>query len=117
MTENTVVLCGANSYNEKYYLAPEFESLPESVRNELKILCVSITEECGGILTLEFDSEGNLNFVSRAEDGDYLFDDISSGMKIGRARFEHRELLEGLELYYRVRFLGMTEEEAEEKAE
>ena len=38
-------------------------------------------------------------------------------MKIGRARFERRELLEGLELYYRVRFLGLTEEEAEEKKE
>ena len=78
MAENTVVLCGANSYNEKFYLNPEFESLPASVKDELKILCVSITEEAGGILTLEFDPDGNLNFVSRAEDGDYLFDDITS---------------------------------------
>ena len=76
-----------------------------------------MTEEAGGILTLEFDPDGTLNFVSRAEDGDYLFDDITSGMKIGRARFERQELLEGLELYYRVRFLGLTEEEAEEKKE
>ena len=113
MAENTVVLCGANSYNEKFYLNPDFESLPASVKDELKILCVSITEEAGGILTLEFDPNGNLNFVSRAEDGDYLFDDITSGMKI----FERQELLEGLELYYRVRFLGLTEEEAEEKKE
>ncbi len=111
----TVVLCGANSYNEKFYLNPEFSALPESIRNELKILCVSITEEAGGILTLEFDDDGALNFVSRAEDGDYLFDDIASGMKIARARFECRELLEGLELYYRVRFLGMTEQEAEKQ--
>ena len=117
MAENTVVLCGANSYNEKFYLNPDFEILPASVKDELKILCVSITEEAGGILTLEFDPDGNLNFVSRAEDGDYLFDDITSGMKIGRARFERQELLEGLELYYRVRFLGLTEEEAEEKKE
>ena len=103
--------------NEKFYLNPDFESLPASVKDELKILCVSITEEAGGILTLEFDPDGNLNFVSRAEDGDYLFDDITSGMKIGRARFERQELLEGLELYYRVRFLGLTEEEAEERKE
>jgi hypothetical protein len=45
-------------------------------------------------------------FQASAEDSDYLFDEIASGMKIGRARFDHQELLEELELYYRVVFLG-----------
>ena len=67
---------------------------------------MSITEEAGGVLTLEFDKEGNLLFQASAEDSDYLFDEIASGMKIGRARFDHQELLEDLELYYRVVFLG-----------
>ena len=40
MYEEKVVLCGANSYTEKYYLNPDFEQLPESIKNELKILCV-----------------------------------------------------------------------------
>ena len=31
-------------------------------------------------------------------------------MKISRARFEHQELLEELELYYRVVFLGESPE-------
>ncbi len=107
--ENTAgneVLCGANSYTQKYYLNPKFASLPEGIRNELQILCVKITEECGGILTLEFDEEGELNFLTRTEDGDYLFDDISSGMEIFHARIEKQELLSQLELYYKVRFLG-----------
>ena len=103
--ENTV-LCGANSYVRKFYLNPAFQKLPESIKRELQILCVSITEEAGGVLTLEFDEEGNLLFKASAEDGDYLFDDIASGMKIGRAHFDHQELLEELELYYRVVFLG-----------
>ena len=107
--ENTVgneVLCGANSYTQKYYLNPKFASLPEGIRQELQILCVKITEECGGILTLEFDEEGELNFRSQAEDGDYLFDEIGSGMEIFHARIEKQELLSQLELYYKVRFLG-----------
>lgn len=106
----TEVLCGANSYTQKYYLNPKFASLPESIRNELQILCVKITEECGGILTLEFDEEGELNFRAQAEDGDYLFDEIGSGMEIFHARIEKQELLSQLELYYKIRFLGKKEE-------
>ena len=104
------VLCGANSYTQKYYLNPKFASLPEGIRQELQILCVKITEECGGILTLEFDEDGELNFKTRAEDGDYLFDEIGSGMEIFHARIEKQELLSQLELYYKIRFLGKKEE-------
>lgn len=117
MEENrndVVVLCGASSYTQKYYLNPDFNKLPESIKEELQILIVSITEEAGGVLTLEYDPDGTLNFRADAEDGDYLYDDIACGMKIGHARFEKRELLEALELYYRVVFLGMKDEIAEE---
>ena len=40
MYDDKVVLCGANSYNEKYYLNPDFEGLPDHVNEELKIMCV-----------------------------------------------------------------------------
>ena len=40
MYDEKVVLCGANSYEEKYYLNPDFEQLPDDVKNELKIMCV-----------------------------------------------------------------------------
>lgn len=100
------VLCGANAYTKKYYLNPAFFRLPEQVRRELQILCVTIAEESGGILTLEYDSEGHLQFKAQADDGDYLFDEIASGMKIARARYAHRELLEALELYCRVMHSG-----------
>lgn len=103
------VLCGASSYAKKYYLNPEFMRLPEQIRRELQILCVTLTEEAGGILTLEYDAEGNLQFKVQADDGDYLFDDIASGMQISRARREHREMLEALELYYRTLYCGFSE--------
>ena len=54
------VLCGANSYTQKYYFNEEFSLLPESIRQELQVLCVLYVEDVGGILTLEFDEEGNL---------------------------------------------------------
>ena len=54
------VLCGANSYNEKYYFNEKFANLPQAVKDELHVMCVLYTEECGGILTLEFLADGTL---------------------------------------------------------
>ena len=55
--EQNVVLCGANSYDQKYYLNQEFSALPDAVKQELQIMCVWFTEDIGGILTLEFEAD------------------------------------------------------------
>ena len=55
--EQNVVLCGANSYDQKYYLNQEFSALRDAVKQELQIMCVWFTEDIGGILTLEFEPE------------------------------------------------------------
>ena len=112
MEENTV-LCGANSYLQKFYFNQEFDSLPQEVKQELQIMCVLYTEDVGGILTLEFDEKGNLEFKVTSEEGDYLFDEIGSVLKIKQYQEEKRELLEALELYYRVFFLGEDVENEE----
>lgn len=101
-----VVLCGANSYEQKYYFNQEFSNLPESIKEELQIMCVLYTEDVGGILILEFTSQGMLEFKVTAEENDYLFDDIGSVLKIKQYQQEKRELLESLEMYYRVFCLG-----------
>ena len=31
MYQDKIVLCGANSYEEKYYLNPDFENLPTGI--------------------------------------------------------------------------------------
>ena len=36
------------------------------------------TEDVGGILTLEFEEDGTLEFLVTAEETDYLFDEIGS---------------------------------------
>ena len=103
---DTKVLCGANSYDQKYYFNQEFSSLPQSVKDELHIMCVLYTEDVGGILTLEFDDSGTLEFKVTAPEEDYLFDEIGSVLKIKQYQEEKREMLESLELYYRTFFLG-----------
>lgn len=105
METERVVLCGANSYEEKYYFNEAFRSIPQTVKDELKIMCVLFTEDCGGILTLEFSEDGTLLLCTRADDYDYLYDEIETGLQIRRIQEEKRELLESLEMYYRLVFL------------
>ena len=114
MYQENIVLCGASSYEQKYHFNPDFNSLPESIKQELQIMCVLYTEDIGGILTLEFDEDGNLQFKTEALDADAMYDEIGSVMKIKKLQTEKKELLESLELYYRVFFLGENlEEDAE----
>lgn len=106
MNQDNVILCVSSKYEEKYYLNEEFENLPEGIQRELQIMCVTFTEEIGGILTLEYDTKGNLNFITAANEGDLLYDDIGSVLKVKQMRERRRELLEALETYYKVFFLG-----------
>ena len=96
-----IVLCGANSYAEKYYFNKDFDKLPEDVKQELQIMCVEFTESVGGILLLKFASDGNLQLETQADDSDYLYDEIEAGIQIGRIRKEKEELFQKLELYYK----------------
>ena len=111
-----VVLCGASSYEQKYYLNEEFANLPEAVRRELQIMCVTYTEEIGGVLTLEFEEDGTLIFRSAADEADYLYDDVGRVLKIRQLQQEKRDLLESLELYFRVFYLGEDAPEQEEES-
>ena len=106
MYQEKMVLCGANSYEEKYYFNEDFAALPSAIQDELKILCVLFVSEIGGILTLVFEEDGTLCFQVASEENDFFFDEIGSGLKVRQMQREHRELLEALELYYRVVFLG-----------
>lgn len=117
MYQDKIVLCGASAYEQKYYFNQDFNSLPEAVKQELQIMCVLYTEEIGGILTLEFDDDGNLQFKTEALDADAMYDEIGSVLKIKKLQEEKRELLESLEMYYRVFFLGETPEENSLKEE
>lgn len=104
------VLCVSNSYEQKYYFNPKFDRIPDGIKDELKIMCVLFTEDIGGILVLEYDEEGTLFFRTEADEGDLLYDEIGSGLKIRQLQREKQELLESLELFYRVVILGQSME-------
>lgn len=107
-----IVLCGSNSYNQKYYLDDKFNGLPQKVKDELKIMCVLFTEEVGGILTIRFDEDGELMLVPECDEGDLLYDEIGSGLLIKKLRDSRQDFFEALEMYYRVFILKIPFEEA-----
>ena len=115
MYQEEVVLCGASAYEQKFYFNPDFQALPEQIKQELQVMCVLFTEDVGGILTLEFTESGELEFRTEALEADAFFDDIGSALKIKQIQMEKRELLESLELYYRIFFLGEEIEDGESK--
>lgn len=108
--QERVVLCASSNYEKKYYFNQDFQALPPSIQEELKILCVLFTEEVGGILTLFFDEEGNLEFEVRAEEEDLLYDEIGSALKIKEMQRYKTELFESIELFYRVFFFDKNKE-------
>ena len=112
--DEEMVLCAASSYEQKYYLNPEFESLPESVKQELQIMCVLYTADVGGVLLLVFDENGNLELKVEHNEGDFSFDEIGSVLKIKELQDTKEELFKSLEMFYKVFYLG---EEMEEETE
>lgn len=103
--DGRMLLCGANSYEQKYYFNPDFNKLPQSVQDELHILCVLYTEEVGGIFTILFEPDGGVTLETTVAEEDFLYDEVSSGLLLGEIRRKRRELLESLSLYYRAMVL------------
>lgn len=110
MEKKNTVLCGANAYEEKYYLNEQFSGLPTQIKEELQIMCVLYTNDVGGIFLVEFDEEGNLHFETQAAENDFSYDEIGAVLKIKEIQRTREELLSSLELYYRVVVLGKSEE-------
>lgn len=106
MYQDIIVLCAGSAYEKKFYFNEDFEGLPQNIKDELKIMCVLYTEEVGGILTLEYGEDGTLYLNVTHDEGDLLFDEIGSVLKIKQLQEEKKELLESLELYYKVFFLN-----------
>ncbi len=102
MENGRIVLCGANAYEQKYYFNNDFDKIPQSIKDELRVICVLFTQEVGGIFTIVFEEDGSVSLETNADEDDITYDEISSGLLIGEIRRKRQELFESLQLYYRV---------------
>ncbi len=97
-----MTLCGANAYERKYYFNEQFQNIPESIKEELHILCVLFTEEVGGIFTVVFEENGTLSLETMADEYDFYYDEISSGLLVREIQNKRQELFASLTMYYRI---------------
>ena len=102
MEDNRIVLCAASAYEKKYYFNEAFAKIPDSIKDELHIICVLFTEEVGGVLKFVFDEDGILTLETETEEDDIYYDEVSSGLLISEIRRNRQELMESLSLYYRI---------------
>ena len=71
-----------------------------------QIICVLFTEDIGGIILFVFDEEGHLQIRTQAKDSDYYYDEIGAALEVKEIQRQRRDMLNGLELYYRAFVLG-----------
>ena len=102
MADGRIVLCGSNAYEKKYYFNPLFDSVPESVKEELHIICVLFTEEAGGVFLIVFEPDGSISMETEAAEEEILYDDITAGLLVSEIRRHRQTLFEELQLFYRV---------------
>ncbi|HBA68529.1 MAG TPA: hypothetical protein DCZ40_04135 [Lachnospiraceae bacterium] len=102
MCDDKTVLCGANAYEQKYYFNEAFQGIPQSIKDELHIICVLFTEEVGGVFTIAFENNGNVVMETDFAEDDFLYDEIGSGLMVREVRRNRQELFEALSLYYRI---------------
>ena len=100
-----IVICGAKAYDKKYYFNKKFDRLPENIKEELHIICVLFTEECGGVFTISFTPFGHVEFDTQHEEGDLFYDEISARLLIKEIRRKKSEMIDALSIYFRVTFL------------
>ena len=67
------VLCACSAYERKYYLNPRFQSLPQAIQEELQIMAVTMTEDVGGVFTMEYDEDGTLYLSTTSKENDFSY--------------------------------------------
>ena len=117
VSDGRMVLCAANKYEMKYFFNKTFQSLPESVQNELHIISVLFAQEVGGIFKILYEEDGDITIETEAAEDDFLYDDISAGLMVAEIKRTRQEMFESLSLYYKVFMLkenpgDLLEEEA-----
>lgn len=101
-----IILAVASSYDRKYYFNKDFDALPDQVKEDIQITLVEFTMEIGGIITLLYEEDGTLVIETEADEEDILYDEIGSHLKIKQIRQQKLELLENLETFFKVFYLG-----------
>ncbi len=102
------VICGASVYKQKYYFNDKYAGLPDEIKKDIRIKVVTLAEKLHCVFLMGFYDDGDVYFETRAEEGDFSFDEIGAALEVRRLEREERELIEQLGVWYKVFMLGIT---------
>ena len=98
--ENELIIAVSNQYIMKYYSDGLINALPEDLQDQIKLILVGFTEECGGILELVYNTEFNdITFKTYSEDIDFTYDEIEAKYKLSKLEKEYESFWEELAKY------------------
>lgn len=97
---NELIIAVSNQYIMKYYCDGLINALPEDLQDQIKLILVGFTEECGGILELIYNNEFNdITFKSYSENIDFTYDEIEAKYKLSKLEKEYESFWEELAKY------------------
>lgn len=106
--EKLIPIIVSNSYSKKYYLDERLNALPKEIKDALKIIFVTHTEEVGGIAEVSFDfNENDLIFKSYNNDDDFSYDEINANYKLFRIEKEYSEMFENIASFCKFKLNGI----------
>lgn len=95
-----IVLNAASCYNKKYFLNPDFEDIPDAVKEEIKTITVCLAEKLHCVFVIGFYSDGNLYFETSGLEDDFDYDEIGAGLEIKKLEREEKDLIRALTLWF-----------------
>lgn len=94
------VLAAANNREQKYFIEEEFQFLPDSIKEDLKKICVYMAEKLNCTFLVGFDDNGDVYFETVKHADDFDFDEIGAELEIKRLQKDELELFRAMELWY-----------------
>ena len=73
------ILAAANNKEQKYFMEEEFKFLPDTIKEDLKRICVYMAEKLNCTFLVGFDDNGDVYFETIKHEGDFDFDEIFEG--------------------------------------
>ncbi len=108
------VLAAANNREQKYYMEEEFSFLPDTIKEDLKKICVYLAEKLNCIFIIGFEESSDLYFETVKHEDDCDFDEIGAELEIKKIQKEELELFRAIELWYVIFFTKEGEKAKQE---
>lgn len=92
------ILCAAKNTDFKgFALNPEFQKLPDEIKEKLRKICAEFVENVGGVFVIQFEEDGTPEFVTEEPS-----DETGAERRIRKLQKEEAEFWVQLRLFYRI---------------